>query len=868
MTTNKERLEDLEANVGTMQGDIQKLSSDVTAKLQIVEHSLQSIADDNRRTADENRAAINRMMALLAGNHDAPTAQREPRRLENNPPIARHVKLDLQRFHGDEAPEWISKVHQYFAYHEIPPQQQVSIAAYHLTGEANEWWQATSKRLGTDAHTTPWGVFESELWKRFGPTKGPHFHEALSKIQQTGSLREYQREFEQLQNRVENWSEDALIGTFLGGLNKSIAAHVRMFSPTTLQDVFNLARLSDEHIQAQKKPFLHRSYNTPPQSNPPSRHPANNVIRDPTPPTTTPPSTAKRLSWDEMKRKRSLGLCFSCDERYAPGHKCKTSQLLLLLGEDADDDDPDEIFHDPAEPEITLHALTGWDSPKTIRVQATINRQLLVALIDSGSTHNFISERAANKLNLKSTPTSAFSVKVADGHPLCCHRVYRQIALHLGEISFSVDLYALPLTGLDVVLGIQWLETLGPTLCDWKAHTMEFQRAGTTHTLLGMQGQRLQQAKWAEVAKEARLGQSLFTIIIIDNTNTASTIPTQIRALLHEFDSVFQPPSSLPPTRDIEHHIVLKEGSDPVNVRPYRYAHFQKAEIEKQVDEMLASGLIQPSSSPFSSPVLLVKKKDGSWRFCTDYRALNAATVKDRFPIPSADDMFDELHGAHVFSKLDLTAGYHQVRVHPPDIPKTAFRTHNGHYEYLVMPFGLCNAPSTFQALMNSVFRVHLRKFVLVFFDDILVYSRTWDEHIQHLRTVLELLRLHQLFVKLKKCDFGKSEIEYLGHIISGDGVKVDQTKIKAMLEWPLPSTITELRGFLGLTGYYRKFVRDYGLIARPLTNLLKKGKFSWGEDAAAAFTKLKQAMTTTPTLGLPDFNSICVYDAREKTVL
>lgn len=204
---------------------------------------------------------------------------------------------------------------QYFDYQEIPDHQQVSLATYHLTGEANEWWHATSKRLGTTSHTTMWITFEDELWKRFGPTNGPHFHEALSKIQQTGSLREYQREFEQLQNRVTNWSEEALVGTFLDGLNKTIPAHVRMFSPTTLQEVFNLARLSDEHLQAQKKTFTPRPYSP-------------NLISSPSNPRTsftspqqrpnlspdTPRQTPKRLSWEKMKRKRSLGLCFSCDE--------------------------------------------------------------------------------------------------------------------------------------------------------------------------------------------------------------------------------------------------------------------------------------------------------------------------------------------------------------------------------------------------------------------------------------------------------------------------------------------------------------------------------------------------------------------------
>ena len=320
---------------------------------------------------------------------------------------------------------------------------------------------------------------------------------------------------------------------------------------------------------------------------------------------------------------------------------------------------------------------------------------------------------------------------------------------------------------------------------------------------------------------------------------------------------MFIEPSSLPPTREVDHDIALKEGIEPINVWPYIYAHYQKNEIKKQVQDMLQSGLVRPSASPFSLPVLLVKKKDVNWRFCTDYRALNAVTVKDRFPIPIVDDMLDELYGASYFTKLDLRAGYHQVRVKPCDIHKTAFRTHNGHYEYLVMPFGLCNAPSTFQAIMNSIFRHHLRKFILVFFDDILIYSPDWDQHLVHVRQTFEILRQHRFFLKASNCAFGQQELEYLRHIITNQGVKVDEHKISAMIAWPRPTNISELRGFLGLTGYYRKFVKDYDIITRPLTNLLKKGQFGWHEEAENAFCALKQAMTTTPILDMPNFNNV-----------
>lgn len=259
------------------------------------------------------------------------------------------------------------------------------------------------------------------------------------------------------------------------------------------------------------------------------------------------------------------------------------------------------------------------------------------------------------------------------------------------------------------------------------------------------------------------------------NTNTlnpnTSPFPSEIQPLLTKFNSLFHPPQSLPPSRTTNHHIHLQPHSEPVNVRPYRYPHFQKQEIESQIEDMLQKGLIRPSISPFSSPVLLVKKHDRSWRVCVDYRALNTITIKDRYPIPTVDELLDELGAASWFSQLELLQGYYQIRMHEPDVAKTVFRTHHGHYEFKVMLFGLCNAPSSFQATMNDIFRPYLRRFIIVFFNDILIYSHTLPEHLIHLEKAFEVLLHNQFILELSKCFFVQRQVEYLGHVVSGQGV-------------------------------------------------------------------------------------------------
>jgi hypothetical protein len=265
-----------------------------------------------------------------------------------------------------------------------------------------------------------------------------------------------------------------------------------------------------------------------------------------------------------------------------------------------------------------------------------------------------------------------------------------------------------------------------------------------------------------------------------DNEEAKSdqSVPEEVQSLLDRYAGVFASTVSYPPDRACNHSIPLIEGARPVHIRPYRYAPVLKTEIEQQVQDMLKQGLIQPSTSPFSSPMLLVKKKDGSYRFCVDHRHLNAITRKCEYPVPIIEELLDELQSASWFSTLDLCSGFHQIQMDPTDTFKTAFQTHEGHYEFRAMSFGLTGAPHTFQRAMNATLSSLLRKIVLVFFDDILVYSSTYEQHLEHLEQVFQILDREQWRVKLSKCTFAKREISYLGYVISSNGVATCPKKI------------------------------------------------------------------------------------------
>ncbi|XP_038982115.1 uncharacterized protein LOC120110620 [Phoenix dactylifera] len=788
----------------------------------------------------------------------------------------RKPKIDFPTFGGGDPYEWLDRVEQYFLVYEIPREEKVTLASYHLEGRANRWWRWLRNLYAREENPLGWTEFMDEFLKQWGPSPTINHHGQLAKLKQEGKVHDYIDQFRQLQTMVEGWSEEALLGTFVVGLKPWLSKEIKLKQPTKLQEAMRMAEIMDQNTFHDRRPTKESSNHK--DSKPLPMKPQKSATTTSKP----PQNEVRKLNREELQEYIKKGLCFKCGNKWEKGHQCKPGQsfaIHLVSSEDEADtsatsssedstfDEEDEATRSAHEnAEVSLHALSGVQRPSTMRMMAWIGRHEVSLLVDNGSSHNFINPDALRRIGLKGVAIEPFDVKITSGDRLQCQSIVKDVRLNVQGVRIMADLHVLQLVGLDVVLGNAWLRSISKVITDYKTMTMEF-KVGTKKKLWTALHPKEVRPCEANLLERLCRGGALCLAVVMANQGGAaggpqpqpsedmSNLPLQVRRLLEAHQKVLEQPTHLPPQRSFDHPIRLKDESKPINVPPYRYAHFQKGEIERQVEEMMKQGLIRPSTSPFSSPVLLVRKKDGSWRFCTDYRALNEATIKDRFPIPTVDKMLDELHGARYFTRLDLRAGYHQIRMKEEDIHKTAFRTHSGHYEYLVMPFGLCNAPSTFQAAMNKVFKLHLRKFVIVFFDDILVYSKSKEEHMKHLDQVLSILEEHNFYIKPSKCAFMQEELEYLGHIVSGQGVMVDPRKIEAMTDWPLPKDISALRGFLGLTGYYRRFVRDYGLIAKPLTNMLKKDGFEWTPTAKQAFEELKRAMTQTPVLALPNFS-------------
>lgn len=725
-----------------------------------------------------------------------------------------------------------------------------------------------------------WRDFKMKIKRRFKPTRGGTILSQMLRLRQSGTISEYREAFEELSAEVPHVPDDVLEEVFLHGMKRTLREQVVRLRPVGMDEIVEMARIIEEQ-ENDKSAFQSRNFQR--------THSApsfNNNQRNNSSPVKNGEATTARKSFDSSRESRQgeqrrpvQNPCRHCGERFYAGHRCKAFQKFKCMDVEEESDPEEEPEEEQEETKgqqtqqnqelqvLSLQSMVGITSKKTLKVIGQIGSEKVVVLIDSGASCNFIAKKFVEEKGLPVQPTQEFGVSIGDGRVLSGQGKCSGVELSIQGVKIDEEYLVFELGKIDVVLGYTWLAKLGETRINWGLHIMKFVVNEQWVTISGDPSLLKAQVSMNSMEKLIEKEEVVYLLELqalfeAKPGDKQLQVPSRgVKQILKEFEEVFNMPQGLPPKRNREHAITLQSGTSPINIRPYRYSHIQKDEIEKLVREMLQAGIIRPSISPFSSPVLLVKKKDGGFRFCVDYRAVNKSTIQDRYPIPVIEELLDELAGASIFSKLDLKSGYHQIRVKEEDICKTAFKTHEGHYEFLVMPFGLTNAPATFQSVMNEIFRPYLRKFVLVFFDDILVYSRSEAEHKEHLRIVLSVLKKHQFYANEKKCAFGQSSVAYLGHVISAEGVAADPEKIEAMKSWPQPKNVTLLRGFLGLTGYYRRFVASYGKIARPLTDLLKKDGFKWSEGADKAFCWLKSAMMMLPVLRLPDFNKPFVVE-------
>nr|GEW13447.1 RNA-directed DNA polymerase like [Tanacetum cinerariifolium] len=510
---------------------------------------------------------------------------------------------------------------------------------------------------------------------------------ALKNAKYEKTTKEYQDLFDTLLCIV-TISEEHAISLYLGGLPAELEMNVRLFKPATLTDAYSLTKLQDAVLDAMKKKNKPSgSFTRNRFSNGRNYESITKPIIFPKPNTPVNTNVRKQLTQKEYQEKRAQNLCFYCDQKYTPGHKCAGQLFSLVLVPDEEDcfedcideleENKNSMGYQDLKPKISWNALTGTNNFQTMRVIGTVGKHLVHILVDCGSTHNFLDKNLAKKLGLSIRPTGPLAVIVGNGNNL-------------------------------MVLGIHWLATLEDIKCNFKKLRMEFKYKGKKVQLRGTHKSNLVWLSDKKSEKNARqvaqgefhsMALSVYPMNAISCSNLEGMpmkVNEKIKAVLKNYKDVFGIPVELPPQRSHDHRIPLVKGDLLVNIRPYRYPPIQKDSIESMVKELLEARVIKKSHGPFASPIVMVKKKHNSWSMCVDYRQMNKQNVKNKFPIPIIEELIDELHGSELFSKLDLRLGYHQIRMDEADVAKTAFRTHEGHYDFLVMPFGLKNAPSTF----------------------------------------------------------------------------------------------------------------------------------------------------------------------------
>nr|ABA98110.1 retrotransposon protein, putative, Ty3-gypsy subclass [Oryza sativa Japonica Group] len=744
-----------------------------------------------------------------------------------------------------EAGDWLHAVEKKLDLIQCTEQEKVSFASHQLHGPAAEWWDHF-RQGRAEGEPITWQEFTAAFKKTHIPTgvvalKKREFR-ALN--QGSRSVTEYLHDFNRLARYAPEdvRTDEERQEKFLEGLNDELSYALMSTDFRDFQQLVDKAiRQEDKYNRMEQKKRRAAQFKAQQGSNQRPRlvtgpqaplYPqggSSSVIRpqrqfynnntgnrgnDNRNMVARPVATLAQNQPVRKEQGSKPGVCFNCGD---PGHyadKCPKPRRVKNAPAPNNSNAPA-----PKARVNHVAAAEAQNAPDVVLGTFPVNSIPASVLFDSGATHSFLSKSFASNHGME---------VISLGRPLLVNTLGNQVfstqycpsaTIEIEEVPFPSSLILLESKDLDVILGMDWLSR----------HRGVIDCANRKVTLTSSNGETVS----FFVSSPKYRG-------VILNQVALQEIP-----IVQDYPDVFpEDLPGMPPKRDIEFQIDLVPGTNPIHKRPYRMAANELAEVKRQVDDLLQKGYIRPSTSPWGAPVIFVEKKDHTPRMCVDYRALNEVTIKNKYPLPRIDDLFDQLEGATVFSKIDLRSGYHQLRIREEDIPKTAFTTRYGLFECTVMSFGLTNAPAFFMNLMNKVFMEYLDKFVVVFIDDILIYSKTKEEHEEHLRLALEKLREHQLYAKFSKCEFWLSEVKFLGHVISSGGVAVDPSNVESVLSWKQPKTVSEIRSFLGLVGYYR----------RPMTRLLQKEvKYKWTEGCEQSFQELEKRLVTAPVLILPD---------------
>jgi hypothetical protein len=800
------------------------------------------------------------------------------------PSLKLDIKFELPMYNGEVNAEkldnWIRQIEVYCRIQKIQDDEtKIQLASLRLDSAALIWWESKTqedmKKHGKILIS--WNDFIVAIKRQFYPLAymqkatmdWKNFRQAKGQ-----NVQSFTQEFRRraLVLGVDLSSQETLL-KYIGALHSYLRHTILMFNPSNLDEVCVQAthleaRGRNETHEGNKKPFSHGDKG--------KRKFKGNGKKNVVVKKEGEKFTCKHCSKDGHDEDH----CWKLHPERRPkkfGNKGKSKTAATIqhdLGFDSGDETKITTMGYQGNGSIASTSSSSNDNLNVtlqekerielFHIRVVSNHTKIDTLFDTRSQENLISEDTVKKLKLEKIPHPK-------PYPLgwICDNAKLQVTRRC-KLRFAITAHFVDEVELDVIpLDICGIVLGSPYLYDRKAifHHREnkyhlFKNGVEYIVRAHTKKMNLSLVNTGQMKRLVNASKNFVLLMIKPKDDIENEVfqgcDTKLKSDLYEvvnqYDEMFKEPKGLPPKRGIQHEIQLQQDCPLPNIGMYRMSVMENAEIKKQIQELLDKEVIVPSSSPCGSPIVLVPKKDGTWCMCVDFRALNKITVKNRYPLPRIDDLLDQLKDAKYFTKLDLRIRYHQIMIAEGDTWKTAFKTKQGLFEWMVMPFGLCNAPTTFMRVMNDVLRPFLNDCVIVYLDDILIFSKSREEHVKHVKQVLDVLRKEKLFLNMSKCEFGKTSLIYLGHIVGGGELEIDPSKVKVILEWPKPNNVTEVRSFLGAAQYWRKFIANFSSIAAPLHAVTRvKQVFQWGGKQQKAFDTLKEKISAAPVLALPD---------------